>query len=55
MQPDRGESPCTPNTLIRNYRNGLASRQGGPTRFFLRVSGNAVSMYLWNPMALGAF
>jgi hypothetical protein len=38
MQPDRGVSPCTPNTLIRN----LPERVGEPNRrtnpFFLAFS-----------------
>ncbi len=50
MQPDRGESPCTPSTLIRIFRNGLASREADqPVFFSFRVTN-----YDGNPLRLAA-
>lgn len=37
MQPDCGENPCTPNTLIRTLPDGLASREADQPVFFPRT------------------
>ena len=38
MQPDHGENPCTPNTLIRTLPERVGEPTGGPTRFFCLFS-----------------